>query len=80
MTYIFRLLLFLSSYCSGGRSTGLATSLRIPEKASSRQAILFTEQSGVVEGNFAPSASLKFLSIFLHEGGEGLQMDRFGLK
>ena len=35
----------------------------------SRRAILTVEQPSVVEGNFAPSFLLKFLSIFVHNGG-----------
>ena len=45
---------------------GLLGVEKTPEKASSRRAIFSMEHPGVVAGNFAPSFSLNFLSIFAH--------------
>ena len=45
---------------------GLLSSSKIPEKASSRLAILTMEEPSVVKRKFAPNFSLKFLSIFMH--------------
>ena len=45
---------------------GLLAVKKTSEKASSRRGIFSMEQPGVVAGNFAPSFSLNFLSIFVH--------------
>ena len=78
VTYVFRLfdfwnffspflfLLFSSLCYSDGLSTGLTCSQKSSAKASSRRAIFIIGQPGVVAGNFAPSFSLNFLSIFVH--------------
>ena len=62
-------LLFLSFCYSDWPATGLASSSKICEKASSRQSIFTMEKLIVVVGKFAPSFSLKFLSIFVDISG-----------
>ena len=65
----FLFLLFLSFCYSDWPATGLASSSKICEKASSRQSIFTMEKLIVVVGKFAPSFSLKFLSIFVDISG-----------
>ena len=48
---------------------GLLAVKKTSKQESSRQAIFSMEQPGVVAGNFAPSFSLNFLSIFVHISG-----------
>ena len=62
----FLFLLFFCFCCSDWPSTGLACA---SEKASLRRVIFSMEHPGVVAGNFAPSFSLNFLSIFVHIWG-----------
>ena len=45
---------------------GLLVVKKTSEKASLRRVIFSMEHPGVVAGNFAPSFSLNFLSIFVH--------------
>ena len=45
---------------------GLLAVKKTSEKASSRRVIFSMEHPGVVVGNFVPSFSLNFLSIFVH--------------
>ena len=48
---------------------GLLAVKKLLKKTSSRRAIFTMEQPGVVAGNFGPSFSLNFLSIFVHISG-----------
>ena len=48
---------------------GLLAVKKTSEKVASRPAIFSMQQPGVLAGNFAPSFSLNFLSIFVHIQG-----------